>query len=294
MLAAKTLAIIYILVFIQTCNAYAPVSVLLQENSSKISELKRIASQYSDAPVDSVFYLRYCLSDKSEEEIQSQLRSTLEWRSKDGKLICESASRAVEAAMALGKWDNTPVRDMAPFAATVNKFITPSQCLTTTVNSGDLCYCIKAGKINDSALMSELSLEQMTEFFLYCKEVNALVANIRSMETDKLVSVLTANDLSGVKLVGGDAAFRKALSAASNKANQLYPNLSGPTFLLNLPTLLSALVKVFTPLFPEEVRKRLKFEQGPLKDVKELVEISPSGSSESRALFLNQIDNLLA
>jgi hypothetical protein len=142
--------------------------------------------------------------------------------------------------------------------------------------------------------MSELSLEQMTEFFLYCKEVNALVANIRSMETDKLVSVLTANDLSGVKLVGGDAAFRKALSAASNKANQLYPNLSGPTFLLNLPTLLSALVKVFTPLFPEEVRKRLKFEQGPLKDVKELVEISPSGSSESRALFLNQIDNLLA
>jgi CRAL/TRIO domain. len=93
--------------------------------------------------------------------------------------------------------------------------------------------------------------------------------------------------------VGGDAAFRKALSAASNKANQLYPNLSGPTFLLNLPTLLGTLVKVFTPLFPEEVRKRLKFEQGPLKDVKELVEISPSGSVEARDLFLKQIDNLM-
>mmetsp|Transcript_4789 Transcript_4789/g.9137 ORF Transcript_4789/g.9137 Transcript_4789/m.9137 type:complete len:295 (+) Transcript_4789:170-1054(+) len=293
----RTFAIRFFILFIHTAciSAFAPVSDLLSEHSFKITELKNIASQYSNAPNDSVFYLRYCLSEKSDQEIQAQLRSTLEWRSTEGKNICDSASKAVEAAMALGKWDNAPVRDMAPYASTVNKFITPSQCLTTTVNSGDLCYCIKAGKINDSALMSELSLEQMTEFFLYCKEVNALVANIRSVETDKLVSVLTANDLSGVKLVGGDAAFRKALSAASNKANQLYPNLSGPTFLLNLPTLLSALVKVFTPLFPEEVRRRLKFEQGPLKDVNELVEISPSGrSAESRNLFLKQIENLMA
>lgn len=270
-------------------------SVLLQEHSSKISELQRISSQYSDAPTDSIFYLRYCLSNakKSDQEIQSQLLSTLEWRAKEGKRICESASKAVDAVMSSGKWDNAPVRDMAPYASIVNKYITPSQCLTTTVKSGDLCYCIKAGKIDDVALMNELSLEQMTEFFLYCKEVNALVANKRSMETDKLLSVLTANDLSGVKLVGGDATFRKALSAASNKANQLYPNLSGTTFLLNLPTLLSALVKIFTPLFPDEVRKRLKFEQGPLRDVKELIEISPGGNVASRNLFLKQIDDLM-
>merc|ERR1711971_926109 len=120
-----------------------------------------------------------------------------------------------------------------------------------------------------------------------------LVANMRSEQTDKLVTVLTANDLSGVKLVGGSADFRKALSAASTKANDLYPNLSGPTFLLNLPRLLSALVKIFTPLFPDEVRKRLKFEQGPLKDVQDLTEISPSGDASARALFLKQIDALM-
>jgi hypothetical protein len=291
-MVTRRIAIIFI-TCIHVCLAFTPVSVLLQEHSFKICELKTIASQYKDAPVDSVFYLRYCLSGKPSQDIQAQLISTLKWRESEGKKICESASKAVEAAVSSGKWDNTPVREMAPYAAIVNKFITPSQCLTTTVNSGDLCYCIKAGKINDVALMSELSLEQMTEFFLYCKEVNALVANIRSVETDKLVSVLTANDLSGVKLVGGDAAFRKALSAASNKANQLYPNLSGATFLLNLPSILGALVRIFTPLFPEEVRKRLKFEQGPLKNVDELIEISPSGNMAARTLFLKQIDDLM-
>ena len=145
--------------------------------------------------------------------------------------------------------------------------------------------------------MSEVSMDEMTDFFLYCKEINALVANMRSQPTqtaDQLITVLTANDLAGVKLIGGSATFRKALSAASTKANELYPNLSGPTFLLNLPMLLGALVKLFTPLFPEEVRKRLKFEQGPLKDVNELTEIGPNGVKASRDLFLKQIDGLLA
>jgi len=284
-LAASTL--------IGSCVAFSPVATLLQENGSQISQLKEVASSFPDAPSDSIFYLRYCLSDKSDDEIVAQLKSTLDWRSTEGKEICSAAATAVEAATTSGNWDNAPVRDNAPHASVVNKYITPSQCLTTTINSGDLCYCIRAGKIDDVALMSEVSVDQMTEFFLYCKEVNSLVANMRSEQTDQLITVLTANDLLGVKLIGGDATFRKALSAASTKANDLYPNLPGPTFLLNLPRLLGALVKLFTPLFPKEVRARLKFAAGPLKDIEDLVEISPSGNPASRELFLTQIDDLL-
>mmetsp|Transcript_22794 Transcript_22794/g.33775 ORF Transcript_22794/g.33775 Transcript_22794/m.33775 type:complete len:294 (+) Transcript_22794:21-902(+) len=279
--------------FLHTCAAFAPVSTLLQDNAAKISQLREIASKYPDAPTDSIFYLRYCLSEKEDEEIQSLLKENMEWRANDGKQICESASAALKAATSAGSWDNTPVRDMAPHASAVNKYITPSQCLTTTVNSGDLCYCIRAGQIDDVALMSEVSVEQMTEFFLYCKEVNALVANMKSEKTDQLITVITANDLCGVKLIGGDATFRKALGAASTKGSVLYPNLSGPTFLLNLPKLLSALVKLFTPLFPEDVKKKLKFARGPLKDVTEMSEISPSGNAAARDTFLKQIDALL-
>lgn len=244
-----------------------------------------------------MFYLRYCLKDgTTEEEKKALLESNMGWRMTEGKEIVQSAKKAVEAAMESGSWNNEPVRDMAPHAEIVNKYITPAQCLTTTIRTGDLCYCIRAGQIDDVSLMSEVSLEQMTEFFLYCKEINSIVANMRSVESDKVVDVLTANDLNGVKLVGGDATFRKALSAASTKANELYPSLSGPTFLLNLPKLLGALVKLFTPLFPEEVRKRLKFERGPLSKVNNLVEISglSKGNAATREQFLDDIDKLLS
>ena len=150
-------------------------------------------------------------------------------------------------------------------------------------------YCIRAGKIDDAALMSEVTADQMTEFFLYCKEVNAIVADLRSMSDDRLISVITANDLNGVSLLG-DSSFRKALSASSTKANDLYPALSGPTLLLNLPLLLGALAKLFTPLFPPEVRQRLKFEQGLLHNVNDLTEIL---SGATRDAFLNELDALV-
>ena len=157
------------------------------------------------------------------------------------------------------------------------------------IRGGDLVYCIRAGKIDDKALMSDITTDQMVQFFLYCKEVNALVADMRSLSSDRLVQVVTVNDLNGVSLFG-DSSFRQALSASSTKANDLYPSLSGPTLLLNLPPLLGALAKLFTPLFPPEVRKRLKFEQGPLRSIENLTDIL---SGPSREEFLNDLDGIL-
>jgi len=303
MMAFQLKYLIAIAALIQSCCAFSATTIsigaLLDKHADTISQLKNIANEkFPDAaPSDSIFYLRYCLKDGStDEELKTLLENNMKWRVNEGKDIVQAAKNAVEAATSSGSWNNDPVRDMSPHADIVNKFITPAQCLTTTLNSGDLCYCIRAGQINDVALMSELTLEQLTEFFLYVKEVNAIVANMRSLSSDKLVTVTTANDLNGVKLIGGDATFRKALSASSTKANELYPSLNGPTFLLNLPKLLGALVKLFTPLFPEEVRQRLKFERGPLNDVDNLIEISsgPMGKAEIREKFLTEIDNLLA
>ena len=85
----------------------------------------------------------------------------------------------------------------------------------------------------------------MIDFFLYSKEVNALVANARTKATGRLTKIITANDLQGIDLFG-DKTFRTALSASSKKANGLgYSALAGPTLLLNLPKLLGALVKIF-------------------------------------------------
>jgi len=273
-----------------------PVSVLLQKYVSEIARLKEqtqsVVGSIDSLPYNNdVFYLRYCLAEKGVTE----LRDTLAWRMGEGKEICQLAITAFQKASAGaggggGKWDNAPVRDGAPNANKINQYITPSQCLTTSSSVGDLIYCIRAGKINDVALMSAVTSEEMVDFFLYCKELNALVANDRSLDMDKVIYIITANDLNGLQLIGGDATFRNALSTASKKGNALYPSMNGPTLLLNLPRLMSALVKLFTPLFPPEINARLKFERGPLVDVVELMDISYGG--KDRDVFLKDVEKL--
>lgn len=273
------------------------VSTLISENADKISRLKEAALAIaSDAPDDDVFYLRYALTDVDDEEMKSRLEDNIKWRSSDeGRLICDAAKTAIAEASSDDKWNNGPVRSAAPFASVVNKYITEASIVTTSSRTGDLIYCIRAASIDDTALMDAIGVEEMSKWFLYTKEVNAAVANQRSIESDRLVCVCTANDLSGIKIVGGSADFRKSLSAASQKANELYPTLSGPSLLLNLPRLLGALAKLFTPLFPEEVRKKIKFARGPLSDVTALSEILAGGSGDAskRDRFLDAVDELV-
>jgi len=274
-----------------------PLSFLISENADKISSLKEAAAAIaSDAPEDDVFYLRYALTGADEEEMKSRLEENVRWRSSgEGRLVCDAAKVAIEKATSGDDWNNDPVRAAAPYASVVNDFITEASIVTTSSRAGDLIYCIRAASIDDTALMNAISVENLAHFFLYTKEVNAAVANQRSIGSDRLVCVCTANDLSGVKVIGGSAEFRKALSAASQKANELYPTLSGPSLLLNLPRLLTALVKIFTPLFPEEVRKKIKFARGPLSDVTALNEIlAGSGSDGSkRDNFLTAVEELI-
>ena len=54
--------------------------------------------------------------------------------------------------------------------------------------------------------------------------------------------------------------------------------------------LVSALVKLFTPLFPPEVQARLKFERGPLEKVDDLMDISYGG--KDRDAFLADLSKL--
>jgi hypothetical protein len=272
-----------------------PVSTLLRKHDTDIARLKEetqaIVGSIDEMPYNNdVFYLRYCLEDKGIEE----LKENLAWRRGAGKDICGSAIVAVQKAAPEGggKWNNAPVQEAAPYSDRICKYITPTNLLTTTSNNGDLLYCIKAGSIDDKSLMSSLdSVDNMVDFFLYCKEVNALVANDRSLTKDKLVYVVTVNDLQNLQLIGGDASFRQALSDASKQATQLYPALSGPTLLLNLPRLVSALVKLFTPLFPPQVQERLKFERGPLDGVDDLMNVSYGG--KDREKFLKDVDGLI-
>jgi hypothetical protein len=284
-------------------TAREPVSALLKKHAAEIERMESLAAGAAAAgggggggageEYSKVFYLRYCLdaeaaggSPGDEDDRDGKLKESLAWRRGAGRGLCEAARAAVARAAdgggagGPGRWDNGPVLDAAPHASRIRPFLTPAQAVTTALDAtGDLLYCVRAGRIDDNRLLSEVSADDLVDFFLYVKEVHRLAADRRSLETDRLVRVVTANDLAGVPLVGGSAEFRKALGRSSKLAASLYPaSLSGPTLLLNLPRLLGALVRLFTPLFPPAVNARLKFADCPsLSAVESLTEVSGGG-----------------
>lgn len=268
------------------------VASLVAARRGLIDALAESTSDVRDADAhDDLWLLRFALANADDAAAaEQQIRETLAWRSGEGKAVVDAAAAAVAAATAGGGWDNEPVLSGAPHADVVTKYITPKQCLTVTTKGDDLCYIIRAATVDDQALMGEAAVDEVVAFFLYAKEVNSIVADARTRRTGRLTTVITANDLSGIDLFG-DATFRKALSAASKQGNKVYPALAGPTLLLNLPKLVSALVSVFKPLFPKPVQEKLRFERGPLADVDDLTELSASPAKKEK--FLSELEVLL-
>jgi hypothetical protein len=265
----------------------------LQQKRSTVDYLSTLSPIAGDGdPIPEITRLRFALGTKTQAEAASALRETLTYRRGEGKDIIESAANAVEKATANGGWDNEPVRLAAPHADRINRFITPKNILTLSSHDGDLIYVIRASVIDDRELMDTVSIEEMTEFFLYVKEVHNLIANERTLRTGRLCEVIFANDISGVRKPP-DKRFSQALSASSKQYEQLYPALAGPTLILNLPGILQAFVGLIKPLFPKTVQDRLKFKKAPV--LARQKELSPLGviGGEERERFLAEIQRLM-
>merc|ERR1719382_813325 len=99
---------------------------------------------------------------------------------------------------------------------------------------GDLCICFRAAAIDTAALMNEVSEEQLFDWFLYTREVDALVADRRSRKTGRLVRLLVANDFTGISRFP-DTRFVRAVVHSSREAEALYPGFPGPIVILNPP-----------------------------------------------------------
>lgn len=273
-----------------------PVSQLLSEHAADIVALKDVAKSIVES-VDlepynqDVYYLRFCLRTKKLPEQLELLRDNLKWRMNEGKAICDAAHDAVNEATAEGRWNNEPVLKRAPCGDKISKYLTSEICLTSTTSEGDLVYCLRSGRIDDVAMMNEVTVQEMTDFLVYAKEINARICNRRSLVQDRVVATVFANDLSGAKLMGGSKEFRQALGASGKIAEHNYPRMAGPTLLLNMPKTLHYLVKLFAPLMPASVAKKIRFVRGIFDDNTILAEIQPGGSQREK--FLQDLDKYI-
>jgi hypothetical protein len=234
------------LIQMQAASPYgADVKTLLNDNRDRIDSLASIS-----ADVPELTLLRFALAFPSQAEALRNLREMVVWRKGSGKSIVNSAAEAVAKATAGGGWDNDAVRDAAPHATAINRYISPKNILTMSTDEGDLVYVIRASAIDDKKLMSEVSVQQMVDFFLYVKEVHSLVANARSERTGRFCGVTFANDISGVRAIP-DKKFSEALTASSAQYEKLYPSMAGPTMILNIPFVILAFISLIKPLFPK-------------------------------------------
>jgi len=219
--------------------------------------------------------------------LEKAVASSIAWRLGDGRHIADAAREAHALAIKDGGWKNEPVLAAAPSSAKIAPYFGDSKLLTLRNGAGDgLIYAIRAGQIDDAALMADVSSSDLSDFFLYAKAVNERVAHDLASKTGKLAAVVTCNDLSGVDLFG-DTSFRDALSKASKKGDEIFPGLAAETILLNLPALLRALVNVFKPLFPPSVQKKIKFSQFDLDG-------GLDRNSPIRKAFLDHVDKVIA
>lgn len=262
------------------------VESLLGPNRQRVEALASVAPDVSE-----IQRLRFVLAFEEQAEAENALRETVAWRKGPGKKIVDAAAEAVAKATADGGWNNDVVRDMAPHAATINKFISPKNIITMSLEDGDLLYVIRASAIEDKKLMKSVSVQQMVDFFSYVKEIHSLIADMRSEKSGRLSQVIFANDISGIRQPP-EKNFANALSSSSKQYAKLYPSLAGPTMILNLPFILQAFVALFKPLFPKAVQEKLKFVRAPV--LASLTQLTPlSNDDRKKKQFLDEIRDLL-
>lgn len=286
--------------------ALAPIPVLLKQYATDIQSLQQVATQSKvslemEPYSNEIFFLRYCIQYDTMEDRVAALKENLAYRQgPSGKAICQAALTAVQQATAsTQEWDNDPVLQGAPHSNIIQQYLTPINMMTVITPQGNnnIIQCIRAGQIDDVGLMKAVSESQMVDFFLYAREVQAIMANRYSSATNNnnnngLWQLVTANDLTGVKLIGGSSEFRSSLAQSSALASKLYPATSGPTLLLNLPPVLNALVQLFTPLFPEAVKKKIRFAKcDSIKNVDSLMQVSSKGNEREK--FVKEIETIL-
>mmetsp|Transcript_40421 Transcript_40421/g.91238 ORF Transcript_40421/g.91238 Transcript_40421/m.91238 type:complete len:380 (-) Transcript_40421:185-1324(-) len=240
---------------------------------------------------DDTYLIRHALEHKGDVAAAvKNVKEVVEWRNGKGKPIVEAAAAAVKEAKADGKWNNAPVLAAAPHSAIISKFLTGSQILVVSMeNGGDLASLIRASAIDDKKLMDEVSVDELVEFFLYAREVNFLIAEERTRAAGRIIKLLAVNDLSNVSKFPDDR-FQKALTGSSKMATTLYPGLSGPTVILNLPGIVRLLVTFLTPLFPGAVQSRLKFAKGPMAYLKDLTDVL---REPTKSMFIQDLTAVL-
>ncbi|CAE8636335.1 unnamed protein product [Polarella glacialis] len=118
----------------------------------------------------------------------------------------------------------------------------------------------RSGLCNAQALMASVTVEEIAEYFLWERQVAFIEVCKTSQETDKLVLMVSVNDLDGASIITGrEPKFFEAVKLSSETSAGLFPLLTRKHVMVNSGFLLDTLYRVVSVIMPQRVLDKVAF-----------------------------------
>lgn len=114
-------------------------------------------------------------------------------------------------------------------------------------------------KINLDKIVTEMSEEELSEWYLYEKEAVYQVLDEITRRTGRLTKSMKIIDMTNMQLLKMNRTFVKRDAAASKVGEDFYPQLLGTMFIFNSPGWLSGFWSLIRPFFPKRVAEKIVF-----------------------------------
>ena len=189
------------------------VDELLTRHHADIEKVKSLTSDVlpQEPMYDEIFLLRFVITHSKKgscdfEAAREAIRKTIAWRTENAEVL--------ERTVATGK---------APHEEICMKF-------NTCGYAGDLggyepIFVVRTGHCNSKGLMSTLSIDQVTEWLHFSREIAFRKCDERTRKTRVMVKNITIIDLAGYSIFAGDSRFDQCLRKASDLSALYYPQV---------------------------------------------------------------------
>ena len=219
---------------------------LLAKHMDAITELREaVAEELPKEPVDGIafddiFLLRYILSYKTAAKAEGPCRETLEWRRENADVLSRLKT----------------IHDI-PNASTFLKFQTVGDI--DAKFAGWTTFVVRTAHSDLTACMNALSVQEVSEYLTFSKELQWRECDRLTRETGVLVKNISIIDMNGFSLFGADRRFFAALGDSSKKSAIVFPQLLGATICVNAPSFIQLIVKAFSPFMPQSALDKQRF-----------------------------------
>lgn len=194
------------------------------------NEIKEAVEFDVGTSIDELFILRFVLSNNTMEECVTNVKKTLKWRMENK-----------EKLQVIWNGGNPPHQHV------VSRF--QNFGWVGQMKDGHPINIVRMGLCDSKGLMNTLSQEEFTEYLTINSEVGFQRCDKASRATKKLIKVIVAVDLDRFSIFGGKIDLRlfKASGVSSHLNEIYYPQLTGMTCILNVPSTFQVMLKMFAP-----------------------------------------------